>query len=1001
MPNSSTSKFCPQPLAGPFGAEIAKARVAIAKLAAAPIRLPGLPGALPYRPKQDFAKSKVARPAVVQSPGTLLSGRETQDEESYENCATGQSPTCSTDPVGSVSQQIEARALRMLSAEGARKPIWVFGKQPRRHTSHEFTSFRMMQEPDIIGGLMLESPAQANFHQAALDVIKDVIAALPPTKYESQLVPNIAIIESNYGERVQERSDLNLELVPDSYTIQLLLNYFYTLFLQYLAYELYVIHRHIPAGSQVSIIDYFRQWFSDLYTEYGWNEDSVVNSADAVRHWTNGAAQIEAAFLQANKGIKALIHAENEGMGYPFFPYDSSSIGFGLQLVYNHSWQLDSIRPGEIVKTIPLGPRQVQKVYSKVVTTNKFFTSSETSQSLETFSDSIQTGRTSHDVVQEASQSTKFNAGLDISAPVKAVSVGGSADLSLEAASASKDTKTSFNESVDKTSQRMRKDIKVVVTTERTSTTEESSAIELVNPNDEIPITYVYSALRSEYTVCARLREVRSVVFVPERIPGADEIDQEWIRQHDWILGKYLLDESLRGDLERTSGGDPSSADTAEATTLDWFKASGEEARSSLKAYNKYRGGSLADVFSNIHDSYERELTHVRESQVRRDHYNRSRDRICSHVRQNILHYMRQIWLHEDPQQRFLRYRGKMVCIGTNFVNDEPATPASWQQGVRGRFIPSLDPAHTLPLSDIADLGSPLGYHGNCVVFRLRSEPSVINAHTALSAFRSVYLAFNWSGHIRVQDSAKTDIFHVAVISPRFRRQTYSIAKNAQSGLWSASVASSGETVKIRQARGGAAVNVDGLYIQFSAVPAAGFEADITITAADTALDPEERNAPLSDPLPLAAEEALFWKDELLADIARLVPTVRQSIGQGAALKWATLAPEGRQKVRAAWYTYLVRRKHERHILLDNGNLILDLEVGTTVAMEQFKRLHRTVDVLKELETLTQKRLENERRAGRIAVGQLEDPDIEQMHVTQIDVDPKVTLPTPFPSPTP
>ena len=42
------------------------------------------------------------------------------------------------------------------------------------------------------------------------------------------------------------------------------------------------------------------------------------------------------------------------------------------------------------------------------------------------------------------------------------------------------------------------------------------------------------------------MQEVASVVFVPERVPGVDELTPEWIRVHDWILARNLFDKSLR-----------------------------------------------------------------------------------------------------------------------------------------------------------------------------------------------------------------------------------------------------------------------------------------------------------------------------------------------------------------------------------------------------------------------------------------------------------------------
>ena len=71
---------------------------------------------------------------------------------------------------------------------------------------------------------------------------------------------------------------------------------------------------------------------------------------------------------------------------------------------------------------------------------------------------------------------------------------------------------------------------------------------------------------------------------------------------------------------------------------------------------------------------------------------------------------------------------------------------------------------------------------------------------------------------------------------------------------------------------------------------------------------------------------------------------------------------------------------------MDGENLVLDLDVGSTVALEEFKRLHRAVDVLKELENWSRLEAENERRRRRMDNGELSDPDIEQLNLTRIEI---------------
>ncbi len=63
----------------------------------------------------------------------------------------------------------------------------------------------------------------------------------------------------------------------------------------------------------------------------------------------------------------------------------------------------------------------------------------------------------------------------------------------------------------------------------------------------------------------------------------------------------------------------------------------------------------------------------------------------------------------------------------------------------------------------------------------------------------------------------------------------------------------------------------------------------------------------------------------------------------------------------------------------NSGNLYLILRRGAGTAMEPFKLLHRTIDVLKAVEERDRLALENRRLAERLREGQLEDPEVEKV----------------------
>jgi hypothetical protein len=56
---------------------------------------------------------------------------------------------------------------------------------------------------------------------------------------------------------------------------------------------------------------------------------------------------------------------------YPFEVFQADSVNLGLRLVYRQEWQHLGTQPGEIVRTIPLGPGQTERITTKIVRRRK------------------------------------------------------------------------------------------------------------------------------------------------------------------------------------------------------------------------------------------------------------------------------------------------------------------------------------------------------------------------------------------------------------------------------------------------------------------------------------------------------------------------------------------------------------------------------------------------------------------------------------------------------
>ncbi len=202
-----------------------------------------------------------------------------------------------------------------------------------------------------------------------------------------------------------------------------------------------------------------------------------------------------------------------------FDPFPSDEVLFGLRVVHRQTWHLLDYARGELVKTIPLGPKESQKISVRTLRRTKRARTAEEGSSFETSAESSAGTKDTSEVVDEASLKLNVHAeaevGVDIFTLVKAnVSAGASADSAVS----SKQTKGRLNELMEKTANRMKRDTKVTVSTEQEVTFEETRSSELTNPNDELAVTYLYHRLQQRYWVSTEVAEVHSVVFVPRSV---------------------------------------------------------------------------------------------------------------------------------------------------------------------------------------------------------------------------------------------------------------------------------------------------------------------------------------------------------------------------------------------------------------------------------------------------------------------------------------------------
>jgi hypothetical protein len=235
---------------------------------------------------------------------------------------------------------------------------------------------------------------------------------------------------------------------------------------------------------------------------------------------------------------------------YAFDVFAKNAINFGILITYRQTWEPQQYQVGDLVKTIPLAPKEIVRYTTRSVT--------KRSRAQKELDDNVQTRRTEaadttraeEEIVNKAIQKTNFNMsatetfggeGIDISATE---SGGGSTE------NQSAKTKKDFRESVLKSAQEYRQQHKVEIEVTESTETEETTFHEIQNPNDELAVTYLFYELQRTYKISEKIYKLTPVILVANQVPAPNEIDDAWLVENDWILNRVILDDSFKAALD-------------------------------------------------------------------------------------------------------------------------------------------------------------------------------------------------------------------------------------------------------------------------------------------------------------------------------------------------------------------------------------------------------------------------------------------------------------------
>jgi hypothetical protein len=235
---------------------------------------------------------------------------------------------------------------------------------------------------------------------------------------------------------------------------------------------------------------------------------------------------------------------------YAFDVFAKNSINFGIMVTYRQKWVPETYQVGDLVSTIPLAPKEIRRYTTRKVT-KKTRATKELEDQLQTRrTESSDTGRVEAEIVSKAQERTNFNvAAKESFGGEDAWQVESTQNFGGEQAKQSERAKRDFRENVQKSAQEYRQEHRVEIDTSESEEFEETTFHEIQNPNDELTVTYLFYELQRTYRISEKIRKLTPVILVANEVPAPNEIDDAWLLAHDWVLRRTILDDSFRPAL--------------------------------------------------------------------------------------------------------------------------------------------------------------------------------------------------------------------------------------------------------------------------------------------------------------------------------------------------------------------------------------------------------------------------------------------------------------------
>jgi hypothetical protein len=638
---------------------------------------------------------------------------------------------------------------------------------------------------------------------------------------------------------------------------------------------------------------------------------------------------------------------------YAFDVFATNSINFGIMVTYRQKWVPQNYQVGELVSTIPLAPKETRRYTTRKVT-KKTRSTKELEDQLQTRkTESTDTARVESEIVAKAQEKTNF----DITAKE---SLGGkdswqiesTQDFAGEQAKQSERTKKDIRESVTKSAQEYKQQHRMEIETTESSELEETTFQEIQNPNDELTVTYLFYELQRTYRISEKIHKLTPVILVANEMPAPDEIDDAWLIEHDWIIRRTILDDSFR-------------------PALDYLTTSFVGAEVNIRILE-------ANVLTNknIVLAAKQQLG-IEDAILHRDEQDlleAVRDLGASHEQQGMVDIVKRIF---DPIGITGQANTGVVSAAEAMV-DYAKDTRDRADRERARLLAQLDVAMTALQGAVDKLSAAVREH-----YARVAEVDRLRMHVKDNIL--YYMQAIWSHEPPDQRFFRLYNIDVPFITPKDPTTNLTVgpgstARDALLGRETATVKIDIPDIEVKTKKLVEVADLDTVL---------GYKGNYTIFALKN--DNVLTLHMMQDYLDLGDREGMVLRDP--DEVGGYTVDEIERLAACLYAKDKDLFRQYRDELKQMLINRLNSTQNEDDlVIVPTSSLYIEALVGTHPLLEDFKLLHRALDVKKVQAEVRHAELENIRLAARALEGERGDPDIEKKIVVETEVTPNIAL---------